>query len=182
MLRGRRIPAAREPLTSDDLITRPWFRYLEELLNGGMGSFFDTTIQTAAADTATAISFDTTTFSRYISLDSPRIYVSAAGLYDIQFSVQFTNDQASEDNVVVWIKVNGTNVADTSSWVTVPKKHGSLDGSALMALNLYYEFAAGDYFEMYWLTEEGEAKISPIAATATYPRSPSVILTVNQLI
>lgn len=166
------------------LVSRPWFRFFDEFLNFGVGEFIATNTQTIAADTATPITFTETTVSQYVALASPvsRVVVSAAGLYNIAFSIQFENPQATEDNVVVWLRVNGTNVADTASWVTVPKKHGSLNGKAILALNLYFEFAARDYFELVWLTEDARSVIGTIAAGANYPRSPGVILTVNQLL
>jgi hypothetical protein len=185
MLRNRRLPAAREPITMDGgLVSRPWFRFFDEFLNFGVGEFYDTTAQTVAADTPAAITFDSTSTEQYVSIGTPtsRIVIAAAGLYNIAFSLQFTNPQSSEDNVVVWLRVNGTNVADSASWITVPSKHGSLNGKALMALNLYYEFTAGDYFELMWLTEDGDASLSFVASSASYPRSPSAVLTVNQLL
>jgi hypothetical protein len=51
-----------------------------------------------------------------------------------------------------------------------------------MALNLFYQFAASDYFQLVWMTVAGTTGIETIAASAgtpAYPAAPSVILTVS---
>lgn len=145
------------------------------------GGFYDTTNQTAAAGVATAITFNGTYVNDGITIGSPtsRIVVGTAGLYNIQFSIQFSNDNASEDNVVVWIKFNGANVPNSASWVTVPNKHGADDGHVLMALNIFLPFAVNDYFELFWQNTDGNALIETIASGTNYPASPGVILTVS---
>lgn len=145
------------------------------------GGFYDTTNQTAAAGTATAITFNSTYVNDGITIGSPtsRIVVGTAGLYNIQFSIQFSNDNASEDNVVVWIKFNGANVPNSASWVTVPNKHGADDGHVLMSLNIFLPFAVNDYFELFWQNTDGNALIETIASGTNYPASPGVILTVS---
>jgi hypothetical protein len=182
MLRNRRLPAAREPITSDNLVTRPWYRFFDEFFDLAVGSFYSTADQTAVADTPAAITYNVTSFSRYVSASGSQVSVSNGGLYNIQFSIQFENPDATEDNVVVWLRVNGADVPDTASWVTVPKKHGSLNGKVILALNLFYEFAPRDVFQLFWLTEDARSAIGTVPAGANYPQSPGVILTVNQVI
>jgi hypothetical protein len=147
------------------------------------GAFYDTTNQTAAANTPTAITFNNTQISSGIAIGSPtsRVTVDTAGLYNIQFSIQFANTNASIDDVVVWLKVNGNNITASASWVSVTGKHAGVDGTALMALNLFYDFAANDYFELYWMSLGGNASLNtiPSSVTPSYPSSPSVILTVS---
>lgn len=145
------------------------------------GGFYDTTNQTSAAGTATAITFNSTYVNDGITIGTPtsRIVVGTAGLYNIQFSIQFNNANAADDNTVVWVKFNGANTPNTASWISVPGKHAGGDGQALMALNIFLPFAANDYFELYWQNTNGTAAIQTIAASGNYPASPSVILTVS---
>lgn len=147
------------------------------------GAFYDTTNQTAAAVTPTAITFNSTQVSSGIAIGTPtsRITVDTAGLYNIQFSIQFFNTNAAADNVVVWLVVNGSIIASSASWVTVPSKHAGGDGQTLMSLNLFYEFTAGQYFQLYWMNTDGHAALEAIPASAApaYPLSPSIILTVS---
>ena len=149
------------------------------------GAFHDTTAsQTAAANTPTAITYDSTDYSNGVSIGTPtsRVVVNTAGLYNIQFSIQFTNNNATIDDAAVWLRVNGNNVANTASWGAVPGKHAGTDGSLIMALNIFYQFAANDYFELVWMTVNGTTSITTIPESLVapiYPASPGVILTVS---
>jgi len=148
------------------------------------GAFHDTTNQTAAANTPTAITINSTDYSNNVSIGAPtsRVVMSTAGLYNIQFSIQFTNSSASIDDAALWLRVNGTNVANTTSWVAMPTKHGATNGQLIMALNYFYQFAANDYFELIWMTVGGTTSIETIAGSGgvpSYPAAPGVILTVS---
>jgi hypothetical protein len=148
------------------------------------GAFHDTINHTAAPNTPSVITLNSTDYSNGVSIGTPtsRIVMSTAGLYNIQFSIQFTNTSATLDDVIVWLRVNGTDVPNTASWGAVPTKHGSIDGSLIMALNLFYEFSSNDYFELVWMTIAGTTYITTIPGSTTppvYPLSPSVILTVS---
>lgn len=148
------------------------------------GAFHDTTAQSAAANTPTAITYNTTDFSNNVSIGAPtsRIVMGTAGLYNIQFSIQFTNSAASLDDAAVWLRVNGTDVPASTSWIATPQKHGGTNGQIIMALNFFYQFNANDYFELIWMTVGGTTSIETIPASAgvpAYPAAPSVILTVS---
>lgn len=173
-------------------LTKPTANALLTMTSGGApswkipryGAFHDTTNQTAAANTPTAITYNSTDYSDNVSIGTPtsRIVVSTAGLYNIQFSIQFTNSSASVDDVVVWLRVNGTDVPNSASWGAVHGKHGGTNGQLIMALNLFYQFAASDYFQLIWMTVGGTTGLETIAASAgtpAYPAAPSVILTVS---
>jgi hypothetical protein len=187
-----RIPSSRVPVVDSlgQLMERSWYRFFTNLYNYfatlPYGSFSDTTNQTAAANTPTAITFNTTGVTRNTTVGTPtsRIVFNAEGLTTITFSVQFTNPSATEDAVYVWLRKNGVDTAATASTVTVPKKHGAIDGAAILTVNFFEEYAAGDYLQLYWLTVSGSAQLTTIAATTSpaKPASPSVVLTVSQII
>lgn len=186
------LPAPRVPVVDrlGQLMERSWYRFFSNLYNYftslPYGSFSDTTTQTAAADTPTAITFNSTATTRncYIGTPASRIVFSADGLTTITFSVQFTNPSAAEDSVYIWLRKNGVNVPNTSSTVTVPKKHGSVNGAAILTVNFYETYGPGDYLELYWLTNLGTSSITTVPATTTplKPASPGVVLTVSQII
>jgi hypothetical protein len=170
-------PSATSFLTMDSAGAPAW-------KNPKYGSFFDTTAQAAAANTPTPITINTTSYSNGVSIGSPtsRVVVNTAGLYNIQFSIQFVNTDTSEDDVFVWLRINGNNLADSNSRASVPRKRGSTNGHLILALNLFYQFAANDYFELVWMTVGGTSSLETIPASTVapiYPRSPSIILTVN---
>lgn len=187
-----RIPASRVPVVEQatSLMERSWYRFFTNLYNYFVslpyGSFYSTGTQTAPANTLTAITFDATGAVRhtYIGTPSSRIVFDADGLTTVTVSIQFTNSSATADDVFVWLRKNGVNGAYTSSTVTVPSKHGSSDGAALLTVNFHEFYNPGDYLELYWTTALGTSSITTIPASTSpaRPASPGVILTVSQII
>lgn len=114
-------------------------------------------------------------------LPDSRVYFANTGIYNIQFSMQLLNFTASEDNVTVWFKKNGTDIPATASVQQVNSKHGSGPGAAILALNFVEEFAANDYFQIYWASNTGNTVLAtyPPGTSPTHPVSPSMILTVS---
>jgi len=149
------------------------------------GSFQDLTDQNAAAaNTAYAITYNTTDFSSGISITSgSRITVKNYGFYNFQTSIQFTNTDSQAFAVSVWFRKNGTNIANSNTELTIPSKHGSTDGRAVFAVNFYFELQANDYIEMIWSTESTTVSMQyiPTQTTPTRPATPSVIATMQYI-
>jgi hypothetical protein len=147
------------------------------------GAFQDTTDQAAASTTAAyAISYNTTDYSNGVTLsNSSRLNVSNPGVYNIQFSIQFANADTQIQDVDVWFRKNGTDVAGSNSKFSVPNSHGGTDGHLIAALNYFIELAAGDYMEIMWHTTSTLVTIEQIPAqtTPTRPATPSVIATMT---
>lgn len=150
----------------------------------GYGAYYDTTSSSFTADTPTIIPVGSVQFQRNMTLSANRVTIAQTGTYTITFSIQLTNASASDDRFIAWLRVNGADVADSASYVSVIKKHGAENGSALVTVNLFYQFTAGQYFELYGLSKLGYAQVNTYAASSSpaYPRSPSVILTVAQVV
>lgn len=147
------------------------------------GSFSDTTDQTiAAANTATKITFNTTDVVQGFSLVSTsRMTAAYAGTYNFQWSGQFTNSSASEQDIDVWVRINGTDVAGSTGRVTIPKKHGSVDGHVLPGWNYYLTLAATNYVELYWAASSTDVSLQHNAASAWAPSTASVIATLTRV-
>ena len=142
------------------------------------GSFYDTTTQTAAlANTAYAMTFNTTDLSAGVYIGSPtsRVYVDRPGVYNIQFSAQLDNTSGGDHLVWIWLRVNGTDVANTASEVRLKGN----DAELVAAWNFLYNFKADDYFQLMWAVGDTGVRIKAVAATAPVPAIPSVILTVT---
>ena len=147
------------------------------------GSFYDTTTQSAAALTATAITFNSTELSYSVAIGTPtsRIVVTRAGIYNIQFSAEISNPSAAIDDVTIWIRQNGVNLANSAGIVGSPPKHGAINGHTIIGWNYILQAAANDYFELYWITDNGTTQILTYPASASHPQAPSMILTVQQV-
>jgi hypothetical protein len=149
------------------------------------GAFQDTTDQTAASTTAAyAITLDTTDYAVGVSIvSSSQITVRSAGVYNIQFSIQFANSNVAIQDVDVWFRKNGTDVAGSNSKFSVPNSHGGTDGHLIAALNFYIQLAAGDYVQLMWSTTSTDVSLEqiPTQTTPTRPSTPSVIVTINKV-
>lgn len=153
-------------------------------VNNPYGAFQDGTDQSAAnTTTAYAITFDTTDFSNGVTLsNSSRLNVSQAGVYNIQFSVQLENTTNDTQDVEIWFRKNGSDIAKSNSRFGLPARKSSGDPShTVAAMNFYTSLLSADYIEMMWRTSNVGVTIQAYAAgtTPTRPVIPSVIATVS---
>jgi uncharacterized lipoprotein YbaY len=149
------------------------------------GAFQSLADQTAAAaNTAYAITYDTTDFSNGVSVaSSSRITVRNYGIYNFQTSIQFTNTDSQEHAVSVWFRKNGTDIINSNTQLSIIARHGSINGSIVFAVNFYFELQANDYVEMMWSTTSTTVKLDylPTQTTPTRPATPSVIATMQYI-
>lgn len=148
--------------------------------HGGWSSDSD---QVAVSTTAAyAVTFDVTDVADSVYLaNSSRMTTTYAGVYNLQFSIQFSNTDTQIHDVDVWAAVNGTNLANSNSRFSVPNRHGGVDGHLIAALNLFLTMQANDYVELYWHTDNTNVYIEQInaASSPTRPATPSVIATMS---
>lgn len=150
-------------------------------------SAYDTTDQTAiATNTGYAIqlntieSYNNITVENNLSAKPTRIKFAEAGVYNIQYSIQWENSKTDFVNTNVWLTKNGSGYPDSNTMVTVDAKHSGVNGFATTAANYVINVNANDYVELYWSTEDVLAIISTIAASGPAPQSPGIIVTVTQ--
>jgi hypothetical protein len=153
-------------------------------INAPYGAFQDGTDQVAAnTTTAYAITFDTTDFSNGVTLsNSSRLNVSQAGLYNFQFSIQFTNTTNASQDVDVWFRKNGTNIDKSNSrFGFAPRKGAGDPYHTIAALNFFVSLAANDYVQIMWRPTDVGVQIEHYAASSspTRPVVPSVIATLS---
>jgi len=153
-------------------------------LNLPYGAFQDGTDQTAAnTTTAYAITFDTTDYANGITLsNTSRLNVSQGGLYNVQFSVQFKNTTNDTQDVEVWFRKNGTDIAKSGSRFGLAPRKSSGDPSHMIgALNYFVDLAESDYLQLMWRPSDVGVSIEHFAAgtSPTRPAIPSVIATVS---
>ena len=153
-------------------------------INNPYGAFQDGTDQVAAnTTTAYAITFDTTDFSNGVTLsNSSRLNVSQAGLYNLQFSIQFINTTNASQDVDVWFRKNGTNIDKSNSrFGFAPRKGAGDPYHTIAALNFFVSLAANDYVQIMWRPTDVGVSIEHYAASSspTRPVVPSVIATLS---
>lgn len=136
---------------------------------------------TGSPTTIGIVLFNNTDFSNGVaaSADYSKVIFDNAGLYNIQISVQLLNFTTSEDNVTVWFRKNGTDIAASASIEQVNSKHGSSPGATILALNFYVDIAANDYLQLAWSSNTGNTVIAtyPAGTSPVHPVSPALIFT-----
>ena len=153
-------------------------------MNAPHGAFQDSTDQVAAnTTTAYAVTFNTTDFANGVTVASgSRITVADAGIWNLQFSIQFTNTTNSSQDVDVWFRVNGTNVANSNSrFGFAPRKGVGDPYHIIAAMNYFVSLNATDYVEIMWRTTDVGVSIEQYAAgtSPTRPAVPSAIVTMS---
>ena len=150
------------------------------------GAFQDSTDQTAAnTTTAYAVTFNTTDYSNgvYIS-DSSRLNVRNYGIYNIQFSFQFKNTSNDGQDVDIWFRKNGNDVASSNSKFYLPARKSTGDPSHLIAaMNYVLEMSANDYVQVMWRVSNTGVSLEqyPTDTNPTRPATPSTIITMSYL-
>ena len=143
-------------------------------------SAYDTSDQTGNIAAATPVKFGTTAFNAGITVENDgsgnvsRITYAAAGTYMLAPSIQLSNSDASDHDVTFWFRKNGSNIANSATFVTVPKAGDG--GNAFFQIVLYEQVTAGQYIEMMWLPENAAVTLNAIAAGAIAPAVPSTII------
>jgi hypothetical protein len=155
-----------------------------KFMNTPHGAFQDSTDQVAAnTTTAYAVTFNTTDFSNGVTMASgSRITVADAGIWNLQFSIQFTNTTNASQDVDVWFRVNGTNAANSNSrFGFAPRKGVGDPFHIIAAMNYFLSLNATDYVEIMWRTTDVGVTIEQYAAgtSPTRPAVPSAIATVS---
>ena len=157
---------------------------------GYWGSFWDTTSQTATANTPTAILLrknDLDNRGVKVISDS-RITVDHPGIYSFTFSIQFSNAGEQIYDVNVWLRKNDSgasgDVPDSDSKFSIIAKHGGVNGNVIGTVNFVLKLTTDDYIELIWATSDADAYIhAESAATSPFahPSIPGIICTVVQV-
>lgn len=155
------------------------------------GSFYDTETQSDGADTPNPVQLNGTftgetigfTVANNDSGNPTRVTAEYPGIYNFQFSLQLQNTDNAQQEVTIWARINGVDVANSATDITVPaRKSSSIYGYAVAAWNFVLPLQANDYFELMWASSSALVTIPYKAAqTSPYvrPAIPSTILTVS---
>ena len=156
---------------------------------GYWGSFYDTTNQTAASTTSSyTVNIGSTDPNSYgVSIVSGnRITFAAAGVYDIQYSLQFqcTGTSGSVNyNIDVWVRKNGVDIPDSNSIFNVTKQTGGVPGYVIAVTPVTLKLAAGDYIQIMWAVSDTSISIVTVPSQVgpTVPETPGVLIGVQQV-
>lgn len=133
------------------------------------------------------VSISQTVTSTAMTGDLPsKIKVSQDGLYNVQFSAQFINTTNDVQDISIWFRKNGTDVAGSNSQFGIKARKSTGSASRLIAaMNFILELAENDYFEMMWRVTDSGVSLEQFPAvtadttTPAIPATPSIIATVS---
>jgi hypothetical protein len=145
------------------------------------GAFSSDQDQTTTANTATLMTLNTTDFSNGVSINTSKLTVEYAGIYNLQFSAQFRNIDTAFQDVYIWLKQNDVDISGSTGFVSIPNRHAGTDGHAIVGWNYFLNMAANDYVEIYWSVPNVDVTIQHLAAsgTPTKPSTQSVVATLS---
>jgi hypothetical protein len=154
---------------------------------GYYGAWQDNVTQTAAvSNVGYPMIFRTIDLANGIAVvtngtDLTRITFAHTGVYNLQFSSQFQNTDSQEHDVTIWLRLNGVDVPASSGFVSIPAKHGSINGHIVTSWNYLLDVVGGQYYELVWsTTSAANVTMQFYAAGSPPPSAASVILTVTQ--
>ena len=157
---------------------------------GYYGAWQTDTTQTAAADnTGYAMKFtiaDITpngiSIANNGSGNPTRITFANTGIYNLQFSAQLQSLSVSAEDVTIWLRMNGSDVAGSAGIVGMGARKSAGDPFHIIAAwNYVLSVVAGQYYELVWSTSNHtDVEMRFYAAGSPPPSAASVILTVTQ--
>jgi hypothetical protein len=136
----------------------------------------------ASTTTAYAMTLDTTDYSNGVYLsNSSRMNVRNAGIYNFQWSGQFTNSDTQIHDASIWLRKNGTDITGSTGLISVPNSHGGVHGNLIAGWNYFLELAANDYIEIYWYATNTSVSLQHYDAgtSPTRPSTASLITTMQ---
>lgn len=128
----------------------------------------------AAANTPYVLDLSEAEYAYGMSLASNRITVDYGGVYDLDISALFVNQQTQIYNGFLWVRVNGTDYPHSATKFAVTENHGGTDGYVPVAVNHPLELEAGDYVEVVAAVEHNNVYLEAYDALTTPFNMPGI--------
>lgn len=136
------------------------------------GSFEDFTTQNGSTTAGVPFTFNTDDFGGAggITLVSgTRIKVPNTGIYNLQWSGQFSSNDTTSADVWVWLKKNGTTDITGSTGLIgmLARKNPGIPSHVISSWNYYLSLSANDYIELYWLKESANTTLTTFTGSVS---------------
>lgn len=129
-----------------------------QLTNPHIAASDDTDQIAAGDDTETVVSWSTLDSGFGWTLNPPgSATADYAGVYTIRYSLQFINTANAVHFASVWIKVNGADVANTTTKFSIPARKSASpgeEGYLCVYSEATFTVDVGDEVELYWATDK----------------------------
>jgi hypothetical protein len=146
------------------------------------GSFSDSTTQPiTAANTPTAITYNTVEISNGIAISGSQIQYQHTGIYEIGYSLQIERTSGgSAVDVDIFLRLNGTDIIRTDSILAI----NSNNAKALPFVSNILQLNATDYLEILFASTSAAVQITAVPAQSVpyaHPAAPSIIVVTKQV-
>ena len=153
---------------------------------GYWGNFYDTTTQTVTSTTeAYVIGLNSSDPDNdgVVVTDGNKIVPTTPGVYNISFSVQLSNSDTQIHDASFWYRKNGVDLPYSASILSIPNKHGGVNGRIIFYVDIVLKLQPTDYIQLAWSATNTALSLETIPAgtIALSPVSPSVIVSVVQI-
>jgi hypothetical protein len=149
------------------------------------GGFSDSTDQIGSISAGTVMTFNTIDVAGGITLvDGSKMTVVNAGIYSFQFSAQFKNTDNAQHDATVWLRIDGSDLANSATQYTIPaRKSAGIFGYNVASLMFMLDLTAGQYVQIVWLPTSATVTLEhlPASVSPAYPAIPSIIASMMQV-
>lgn len=139
--------------------------------------------------TANALTLTTSEFPDGITIvSSSRITFAEQGIYNITYSLQFKNTLNNSESIDVWLRLNGTDIANSNTRFAIPPRKSAGDPSYLVAVTpiMVDIETANEYIQIMWRVSDVAVTLEALPAvtaspgvTPAIPATPSAIIGVT---
>ncbi len=148
------------------------------------GGYFSNQTFDLTANVATVITLNNSDANAVIdtSLSNGSVQVVYPGIYNYQFSAQFDNSDSQDHDVDFWVRVDNVDVYESATRLTIPSKHGSANGAAVAALNLFITANANSIIDFVVAANHPDIRLVDLPASSSpyvRPSIPSLISTIT---
>lgn len=159
-----------------------WIAFAGGSGSGSYAEFYDTSQQTVASiNTAYPVTWNGTDVADGVSLnvsDTSKMEFTYSGVYHIDMSATIHSTSASSKDVWIWPRIDGVDVANSSSMVNsldTNNHRQTINRSGLFSLT------SGQYLQWMWSTNDLNLDLHGTAASAFGPAVPSATVTIVQV-
>jgi len=118
----------------------------------------------SGSNTPTVVTWDTLVSGNSFTLNVDNTATAAvSGVYKIDYSLQLANTANAIHDVYVWLQVNGSLVAGSTSKFTLQARKSSGVYNYVVAYSsIVFEINAGDSFKLWWETDLAYNPVGPV--------------------
>ena len=148
------------------------------------GSYFSNQTVTLSSNVVTTLTLNNTDANATIdtALSSGNIQVTYPGIYNYQFSAQFENADSQAHDIELWAQVDGADVYESATQLTIPSRHVSNNGASVAAWNFFLVAQANSTFSIVVAANHPDISVAALPASSSpyvRPSIPSLISTVT---